>query len=247
MKRGFTLIELLTVITIVAILAVLGLTGLTNQTKKARDGRRKSDLKILSTAFEDYYNDHGSYPPNTILSPCGGNQLKPSLDQAMPCDPLTRQPYCYIADSSGRSQNIRILTALENRADPDSGRLGCNGPSFCGYEAECAGLGTGFNYGVSSTNITVANPLMPSPLPSPSAPTSPLPSPSPSPSASAAPSPSSSPLPSPSPSPGADGYIYACDQHGGCSSWDHFPSWCHWFNTGNCSNMCTNPAYWCIE
>jgi hypothetical protein len=74
-----------------------------------------------------------------------------------------------------------------------------------------------------------------------------LPSPSPSPSASAAPSPSSSPLPSPSPSPGADGYIYACDQHGGCSSWDHFPSWCHWFNTGNCSNMCTNPAYWCIE
>ena len=155
--KGFTLIEIMIVFTILAVLTVMGFIAWQNQAAKARDARRKTDLKRLATAFEDYYADTAAYPPATIIDNCGGAELKPYLDQPIPCDPITHNHYCYIYDSdSPAGQEFRILTALENDSDPDISRLGCNGPGFCGYEAECATpLSSGFNYGFNSTNITL--------------------------------------------------------------------------------------------
>ena len=238
-NKGFTLIEILIVFTIIVLLTLPAFMS----PIKARDARRKDDIKRLNIAFEDYYGDNETYPPAAILQDCGGGQLKPYLDQPLPCDPLTHTPYCYIYDSEAPvGQEFRILASLENSSDPDIGKIGCAGTDFCGYEDECGAFGdSGFSYGFSSTNVAV---LKPGTLFTSKA--------SPSPASSAGPLPSgplpSGPLPSASPHPGgADGYVYACDRTGICNIWDHYPDGCYFYNNvPECVTMCkTNPAYWC--
>lgn len=56
MKKGFTLLEILVVIGIIAILVALGATSYSTAQKKARDARRKSDLKSIQNALEQYYS-----------------------------------------------------------------------------------------------------------------------------------------------------------------------------------------------
>jgi len=69
MKKGFTLIELLVVIVIIGILATLATVALTSARGKARDARRVSDVRQLQTALELYFNDAGSYPVTTKVTP----------------------------------------------------------------------------------------------------------------------------------------------------------------------------------
>lgn len=226
---GFTLIELLIVIAILAILIIISMMSWRLQIDKANDAKKKDDLHRISLAFEEYFNDAECYPAADILVNCGGSELDPYLDK-VPCDPITKLPYCYITDEDnpGCFQNFRVLTPLKYKDDPVIVNIGCNGEQFCGYEEICAVPEQnveGFNYGVASTNITVANPVMPSPSPLPS------------------PSPSGSPLPSPSPGQ------YACDPTGTCNVYDNPTG--HgcpltFANPATCQQYCNaSPTYWC--
>ena len=60
--NGFTMIELLVVIVILGILSVIGLGSFRSSQIKARDSKRKSDIKNIGEALEIYYNDFGQYP-----------------------------------------------------------------------------------------------------------------------------------------------------------------------------------------
>lgn len=180
--HGFTLIEVMIVVSIVAILAVMAMFMMTNNLGKSRDGRRKTDLDRIKIAFESYYDDENTFPPDTILSTCGGEGLRPYLSE-IPCDPKTKRPYCYIYDSTSGGQEYHILSALEFDSDPAISSLNCDNEGvYCGFEAECTPLGyRGFNYGVSSSNTTVVSEnigtLIASPTPTPTAtPAGPLPS-----------------------------------------------------------------------
>jgi len=62
MNKGFTLIELLVVIAIIAVLSLIGINAYNIFIKNAHDARRKSDLIILQSALEQYYNDQRFYP-----------------------------------------------------------------------------------------------------------------------------------------------------------------------------------------
>ena len=61
-SAGFTLIELLVVIAIIGILSSTVLASLNSARSKARDTRRKADMKQLQLALELYYDSNGSYP-----------------------------------------------------------------------------------------------------------------------------------------------------------------------------------------
>ncbi|MFC1627261.1 prepilin-type N-terminal cleavage/methylation domain-containing protein [Patescibacteria group bacterium] len=193
-NAGLTLIELLIVIAILILLFLIAFLSWRNQMNKAQDADKKDDLQKIRIAFEEYYSDNECYPIVTILDTCDGNQLNPYLDK-IPCDPVTSQPYCYVPDGNPCPQNFRILAPLENTSDPIITDLQCHGESYCGYEAECATTTTtGFNYGVTSTNIPLLNPTV-SPPPIPSSPPS---------------------GPSPSPPSG----VFACDPNGVCNFYD---------------------------
>lgn len=61
-QKGFTLIELLVVIAVIGILASVVLASLNSARAKARDAKRVSELKAVSTALELYYDKYGYYP-----------------------------------------------------------------------------------------------------------------------------------------------------------------------------------------
>jgi prepilin-type N-terminal cleavage/methylation domain-containing protein len=156
---GFTLIEVLTVVAIIGILVVTSFFAWKLQFTKAKDAERKDDLKRLRIAFEEYYTDNEAYPPADAISTCGSDSLKPYLN-SIPCDPLTGIAYCYILDPDNPAspQSFRLLTTLGNLKDSDIAKLGCDTPAYCGWETSCSSTGgSGYNYGVSSTNVSIAN------------------------------------------------------------------------------------------
>lgn len=53
-SNGFTLIELLIAISIVAVISAVGLVSFSTSQEKARDARRKQDLRSIKTALELY-------------------------------------------------------------------------------------------------------------------------------------------------------------------------------------------------
>ena len=70
-QKGFTLIELLVVIAIIGILSTVAMTSLNGARKKSRDAVRKSDMKQISSAMEQYYLEHNTYViPGTGFNSC---------------------------------------------------------------------------------------------------------------------------------------------------------------------------------
>lgn len=120
-QSGFTLVELLVVIAIIGLLSSVVLVSLDNARKKARDAKRKSELKQMKAPLEHYYNDNGEYPPETYCDssrgacghscPCSGNSWDTNSSfykafvgndyvSTLPEDPLNNSNYYYSYESS---------------------------------------------------------------------------------------------------------------------------------------------------
>lgn len=61
-KKGFTLVELMVVITVIAILMTIAVISFTRVQRQARDTKRKSDIRTLSTALQVYFTEFQKYP-----------------------------------------------------------------------------------------------------------------------------------------------------------------------------------------
>lgn len=141
-SRGFSLVELLLVMTIIALIFALSYFNAKKQIARAHDAQRKTDLQKLTKAFEEYYNDHGCYPPQTIIQRCGSEDLAPYIKE-IPCDPISKLPYKYVyVDETNICQGYRLYTTLEDTADPSISAKGCSAVAGCGY-------GTEYNYGLA--------------------------------------------------------------------------------------------------
>ena len=158
---AFTLIELLVVIAIIALLSTLSVVALNNARAKARDARRLSDVKQISTALELYYNSHGIYPnsPNPVGTPitnlclselgitstCGTEVYMKNI----PADPAKDKHYLYAPLINNSSFNL--IYDEETIADCPTdwvrvpGNTLYNTHSFCvmKYEAKIKGNNIG--------------------------------------------------------------------------------------------------------
>ena len=117
-KKGFTLIELLVVIAIIGLLSTMAVFSLNSARTKARDAKRMSDMKMLSTAMEMYASDNGAYTDAFGSSIAVGALLE---------------------GASGIEYNSAILLDLSTLKDP-SGKSGCTGGSkaACKYSVNIA-------------------------------------------------------------------------------------------------------------
>jgi len=137
-RNGFTLIELLVVIAIIGVLATIVLVSLNGARVKARDARRKSDMKQMQLALEMYADDNnGNYP---AVNNAGGwvyscdsswNALQTVLSKYMPTlpkDPVNTScagpfyanyyTYAYGYYPQSYPGKYDLVTALENTSDP---------------------------------------------------------------------------------------------------------------------------------
>lgn len=67
-QLGFTLIELLIVIAIIGLLSIIVTIAVGQARVKARNAKRLSDYRVVSTALSLYYQDNGHYPYSTGTS-----------------------------------------------------------------------------------------------------------------------------------------------------------------------------------
>lgn len=83
-QAGFTLLELMIVITIIGILATLAQPSFRTATIKAKEAVLKEDLFIMRDLIDQYFADHGVYPPsfNDLV---GKGYLR-----SIPIDPFTK-------------------------------------------------------------------------------------------------------------------------------------------------------------
>lgn len=69
-ERGFTLVEVMVVIAILAIIAAIAIPIYSHYIKDAKIGRAESNLVLLSTLMERYYQNNNAYPTsNPTLTP----------------------------------------------------------------------------------------------------------------------------------------------------------------------------------
>lgn len=123
-QKGFTLIELLVVIAIIGVLASVVLASLNSARSKARDAKRRQDMKQLQLALEFYRDKYGYYPPivggkqnscyssgvNSDIPGSWSSSLQPLVTDgfipSLPVDPLNNgvlgvnPKYCYIYNKS---------------------------------------------------------------------------------------------------------------------------------------------------
>ena len=142
-NKGFTLIELLVVVAIIGLLASIAIFSIGPALIKARDTRRKADIKAMRDAFELYYQENGAYPnsvawPLTSMSSetwlsinmgVGTPDLVPKYMGKSPKDPFNKaagEYYYHIYSPWGKG--YIIYARLENTADPDlSNSQACHG------------------------------------------------------------------------------------------------------------------------
>ncbi len=144
-RNGFTLVELLVVISIISLLSSIVLGTVNTAREKARNARRKQDMRQLELAIQLYYDTNGTFPPSvtTVQDNAwsiteGGvnwpavfrNELAPYLSP-LPFDPIHPQRFYGAERMNGRAPDPKcngqfvIWMYLEGTTDPDYGKYSC--------------------------------------------------------------------------------------------------------------------------
>ncbi len=115
-EGGFTLLELLIVIVIIGILALLIIPNITSAPKKARDVQRKTDMRAIQKALEEYFVSNNAYPAATSDLTAG----TPPIMGTVPSDPKNSGVFVYTytpTPSGGPYTAYTLHSCLENGGD----------------------------------------------------------------------------------------------------------------------------------
>ncbi len=97
MKKAFTLLEILVVLGIISVIVGVTTVSYSTSQRKARDVERKSDLRVIAQALEQYYSTCGYTYPATIT--VGGSIACPLPARTymtdVPGDPSNGTTYRY--------------------------------------------------------------------------------------------------------------------------------------------------------
>ena len=134
--KAFTLIEMLIVIVIIGILAAALIPRLREVQGRARDTKRKVDLRTIANTLEIYMLDNASYPSASWCSSSLCRSILPQtripplswIISTLPVDPRNEgsngfntgnyiYTYAYVFDSPKHTYDL--FTALENLNDPE--------------------------------------------------------------------------------------------------------------------------------
>jgi general secretion pathway protein G len=81
--KGFTLIEMLTVIAIIGILASIAVPSFQRSIVRAREASLRNTLFVMRDVIDQYYADHGHYPPSLEAV------TQKKYIRTIPMDPIT--------------------------------------------------------------------------------------------------------------------------------------------------------------
>lgn len=116
--KGFTLIELLVVIAVIGMLASIVLVSLGPAREKARDARRKSDIRQISLAMELCFDDAGCGDREEYLPTSSGGNAVTAISTYMdplPVDPSDSSPQQYTwVSNAGDLTQFCVFTKLDN-------------------------------------------------------------------------------------------------------------------------------------
>jgi len=142
-KKGFTLVELLVVIAIIGLLGSIVLVSVNSARAKARDTKRKAELRQIAIALEMYASEYGGYPsgawPNEDFKIPNSLALEPKMVNfitSFPRDPLGAgdcydNQYLYLSDvyHDGSGNNARatkwaLYASLEDQSTTNLSNVG---------------------------------------------------------------------------------------------------------------------------
>jgi prepilin-type N-terminal cleavage/methylation domain-containing protein len=124
---GFSLLELLVVISIMGIIIAMLAVSFGTAQVKARDSKRRSDIKALQNAFEQYFAINTSYG----AASCAPMKDPSILPAGEPLDPLTGQAYtCFSSAAS-----YCVCASLEEKDQSKGNATDDATSSTCDYGA----------------------------------------------------------------------------------------------------------------
>lgn len=135
---GFTLLELLVVISIIGILVAISAVSFTTAQRQSRDSRRRSDIKAIQNAFEQYNSGNsGAYASALAVPPTTcADMLTGHITGAAPNDPQSGDAYTDTAVCEASAYCICAQLEIEGTGNATGPCSGSSTPTYS------SGLGT---------------------------------------------------------------------------------------------------------